>query len=46
MTLLKHTGLVSVQLYKAAAKQDAAQEIDKIPVTQVKAFNPPTLPGA
>jgi HK97 family phage portal protein len=46
MTLLKHTGLVSVQLYKAAAKQDAAQEIDKIPVTQVKAFSPPTLPGA
>ena len=46
MTLLRHTGLVSVQLYKAAAKEDAAQAISKIPVTPVEQFSSPTLPGA
>ena len=46
LTLLKHTGLVSVQLYKQAAAHDAAQPVDKIPVLPANDFRPPTLPGA
>lgn len=46
MTQLKHTGLVSVQLYKAAAKQDPALDIKKIPTDQAPVFSPPTLPTA
>ena len=43
---LMHTGLVSVQLYKAAAKADAALPVSKIPTDQAPAFTPPMLPSA
>ncbi len=46
LTQLKHTGLVSVQLYKAAAKDDSSLPISKIPIDKAPAFSPPTLPSA
>jgi phage portal protein BeeE len=46
LTQLKHTGLVSVQLYKAAAKDDAALHINKIPVDDDPIPSPPKLPSA
>ena len=43
---LRHTGLVSVQLYKAAAKEESSLNIQKIPIDKAPAFSPPTLPTA
>ena len=45
-TLLQHTGLVSVQLYKQAALKDAATPATGIPVFQSTEIKPPTLTGA
>jgi len=46
LSQLVHTGLISVQLYKAAAKADASLNITKIPIDQAPVFSPPTLPTA
>lgn len=46
LSQLQHTGLVSVQLYKAAAKTDSSLPITKIPIDAAPTFSPPTLPSA
>ena len=46
LSQLKHTGLISVQLYKAAAKDASALPVSKIPSDQAPVFSAPTLPTA
>lgn len=46
LSMLEHTGLVSVQLYKAAAKEDAALPITKVPVDTQPVIQAPKLYGA
>lgn len=46
LTLLKHTGLVSVQLYKAAAAKESSLPVNGIPVDTAPQFTAPKLPMA